>query len=143
MAIFKKNTKDDAEAAVKAAPTTDAPAKKATKKATKKADEKPVKKARAISTLAMRTIIAPLATEKTAALADKGVYVFLVATDANRVAVKQAVRELYKVTPVKVNIISVRGKAKRFGRFAGRRSDMKKALVTLPKGSHLDLFETV
>lgn len=146
MAIFKKKKQDEAEE-VKTTEVTEAAAtEKVEKKAkkTKKADDKKEsKKARSISVLAMRTIIAPLATEKTARLAEKNVYAFLVAKDANRVAVKQAVRELYKVTPVKVNIINVRGKAKRFGRFEGRRSDVKKALVTLPQGSHIDLFETV
>lgn len=147
MAILKKKKQAEAEEVktteATAAAATEKVEKKA-KKTTKKAeDKKESKKARAISTLAMRTILAPLATEKSAALAEKNVYVFLVAQDANRVAVKQAVRELYKVTPIKVNIVNVRGKAKRFGRFVGRRSDMKKALVTLPQGSHIDLFETV
>lgn len=99
--------------------------------------------ARSVSTLAMRTILAPLATEKTAHLADRGVYAFLVAKDANRIAVRQAFRELYKVTPVKVNIINGRGTMKRVGRFLGRTSDVKKALVTLPKGIHINVFESV
>lgn len=99
--------------------------------------------AKGVSVLASRTIIAPLATEKAAHLADRGVYAFLVAPDANRVAVRQAVRELYHVTPVAVRIIRMRGKAKRFGRFVGSRSDRKKALVTVPSGTHLDLFAAV
>lgn len=142
MAIFKRKK------TVEAAPATDelakaiAPAKEAAPKAAKKSTAKKTS-ARSVSTLAMRTILAPLATEKTAHLADRGVYGFLVAKDANRIAVRQAFRELYNVTPVKVNIINVRGTTKRVGRFTGRSSDYKKALVTLPKGSHINVFESV
>lgn len=142
MAIFKRKKTDAAapetEEAVKAVATAEDAAPKAAKKRKAKSTS-----ARSVSTLAMRTIIAPLATEKTAHLADRGVYGFLVAKDANRIAVRQAFRELYNVTPVKVNIINVRGTTKRVGRFVGRSSDYKKALVTLPKGSHINVFESV
>lgn len=145
MAIFKK-TKKTEDAQVSEATTEKKPvkAKKAVKADAPKAEKKAEKKsARTVSSLALRTIIAPLATEKTARLAAGSVYAFLVNKNANRVAVKQAIRELYKVTPVKVNIVNVRGTARRFGRFVGRTSDTKKALVTLPKGSHIDVFEAV
>lgn len=153
MAILKRKTTaaETAEEAVTETAvssneaTAAAPAKEAKKKApkAKKEEATPARKANAVSTLAMRTILRPLATEKTAHLADRGVYAFLVAKDANRVAVRQAIRELYKVNPVKVNIIRVRGTEKRFGRFIGRTSDLKKALVTLPQGTHIDVFESV
>lgn len=144
MAIFKKTKKtDEAQVEAVTAPKKTvkvAKAKKAVKAETPKAE---TKASRVISTLALRTIIVPLATEKTAHLASNGVYAFLVHKDANRIAVKQAIRELYKVTPVKVNIVNVRGTARRFGRFTGRTSATKKAFVTLPKGSHIDVFEAV
>lgn len=89
------------------------------------------------------TLLAPLVTEKSAHLADAGVYAFLVPVTANRVAVGQAFRELYKVIPVKVNIIRVHGKEHRFGGVASRQSDWKKALVTLPKGIKVDIFEKI
>ncbi len=147
MGIFKRKTKaaDIAEAAARPATAAqEAVVKESKQKAPRaKAEETPVRKASAMSSLAAHTILRPLATEKSAQLAERGVYVFLVAKDANRVAVRQAVRELYKVTPVKVNIIRVRGTAKRFGRTVGRTQDVKKALVTLPQGSHIDVFESV
>lgn len=129
MAIFKKKTQAPTHNVVPS----------------EKQAEKPVKakKAKAVSVLALRTILRPFATEKTARLADKGVYAFIVARDANRVAVGKAVRELYGVTPVKVNIMNVRGTARRFGRAIGRTSDMRKALVTLPQGTRIDVFESV
>lgn len=139
MGIFKKNTKEEygGEKSVKA------PKEPKAAKAAKA--EAPVKAraARSLSLLANRTIVAPVASEKSAHLADRGVYVFLVAPDANRITVKQAIRELYNVTPSKVNIMNVRGTARRFGRFIGRTQDVKKALVMLPKGSHIDVFEAV
>ncbi len=142
MPIFKRNKKTDevapqvekAPKAVASATDVAAPKTKSTKTKTS---------GRSVSTLAMRTILAPLATEKTAHLADRGVYAFLVAKDANRIAVRQAFRELYNVTPIKVNIVNTRGTMKRVGRFTGRGSDVKKALVTLPKGSHINVFESV
>lgn len=139
MAIFKKKSGAPAPKEVKdaAVETTETAAPKAARKAKASAS------GRSVSTLAMRTLLAPLATEKTAHLADRGVYGFLVAKDANRIAVRQAFRELYKITPVKVNIITVRGSVKRVGRTMGRTSDMKKAFVTLPKGSHINVFESV
>lgn len=137
MAIFKRSKKIE-ESDPTVAKVTSKP-----KKAKSVIIDDAGRKARNVSTLAMRTILAPLATEKTAHLADRGVYVFRVAKDANRVAVKQAFRELYNVTPVKVNIVRVGGVSKRFGRFMGRTNDWKKALVTLPKGSHINVFESV
>lgn len=142
MPILKRKTKTtdapvQAEAEVKEAK----PAKKTTKKVAKQATETSTTVApKAVSRFAAATIIAPIVTEKAARLSGNNVMVFRVAPTATRVAVKQAVKELYKVTPVKVNIISVRGKAVRFGRFAGRTQDMKKALVTLPKGARIDAF---
>lgn len=143
MAILKKKT--DAAATADEAVQESAAAKpaKAVKKAKKTKEAAPARKAKAVSVLALRTILRPLATEKTARLADKGVYAFVVAKGSNRVAVRQAIRELYGVTPVKVNIVNVRGTERRFGRTVGRTSDMKKAFVTLPQGTHIDVFESV
>lgn len=138
MAIFKRSKKIE-EGVASATEETMQPKAKAKNATTDESG----KKTRSVSHSAMRTIIAPLATEKTARLADHGVYAFRVAKDANRVSVKQAVRELYHVTPVRVNIINVGGTSKRFGRHIGRTSDWKKALVTLPKGSHINVFESV
>lgn len=90
-----------------------------------------------------RTLLAPLVTEKSAHLADQGVYAFLVPTNANRVTVGQAFREMYKVTPVKINIIRVHGKEHRFGQVTSRQSDWKKALVSVPKGTRIDIFEKI
>ena len=83
----------------------------------------------------------PLITEKTSILREDGrTLVFEVATGANKVQIKQAVERLLgsKVASVRTNI--AHGKVKRQGRFAGRRSDWKKAYVTLRDGEKMPEF---
>ncbi len=66
---------------------------------------------------------------------------FKVASGADKLQIKRAVEELFKVKVVDVRTMVVRGKEKRMGRFAGRRPSWKKALVTIRKGDHIELFE--
>ncbi|OQW65044.1 MAG: 50S ribosomal protein L23 [Nitrospira sp. ST-bin4] len=88
-------------------------------------------------------LIQPLLTEKITGLREKTNTVgFIVHPDANRVQIKQAVESLLKVKVQKVNVLNIRGKVKRLGRFSGRRSDWKKAFVTLKKGEKLEMYES-
>jgi large subunit ribosomal protein L23 len=90
-----------------------------------------------------RVLVQPLLTEKITALREQTNTVgFVVHPDANRVQIKQAVEALLKVKVDKVNIVNVRGKIKRLGRFSGRRSDWKKAFVTLREGEKLEMYES-
>jgi large subunit ribosomal protein L23 len=114
----------------------------ATKKTTKKTEAVAKRSTKALSELARAVALAPLMTEKTAHLAGSSVYAFRVAPDANRVAVRQAFREMYGVLPVRVNIVRVHGKEKRTGRILSRQTDWKKAYVAIPTGTTLDLFAT-
>lgn len=120
------------------------PVKKATAKkvASKKGkqSEGAVTALKVISRFASQTIIAPLVTEKTASLGSKNVLVFRIASNATRVAVKQAIAEMYGITPVKVNVITVRPRAMTFGRTQGTTKGYKKAMVTLPPGKTIDVF---
>ena len=61
-------------------------------------------------------------------------YTFKVAKNANKVEIAQAVETLFGVKVAKVNTISVKGKMKRMGRYAGFRPEWKKAIVTLAEG---------
>jgi len=89
-------------------------------------------------------LLKPLLTEKLTALREKGNKVgFVVRSDANRIEIKRAVESMLKVRVERVNVMNVRGKTKRLGKFAGRRSDWKKAIVTLKEGEKLDMFEGV
>jgi large subunit ribosomal protein L23 len=118
-------------------------AKKTVKKSlktTKKASVGETVAPKSISRFAADVFIAPLVTEKTAGLSTKNVLVFRVAQRATRVAVKQAMKELYGVVPVKVNMVTVRPRAMRFGRTQGKTKGYKKAMVTLPAGKTIDVF---
>ncbi|MBM4120242.1 MAG: 50S ribosomal protein L23 [Nitrospira sp.] len=85
----------------------------------------------------------PLLTEKMTALREGANQVgFAVRADANRVEIKKAIEALLKVKVERVNVMTVKGKIKRLGRFAGKRSDWKKAIVTLKKGEKLELYES-
>ena len=147
MSILKRITgKKKAEAPEQEAQVEAAPVEKKTTKATKAKTKKataPKASGKVLSELTVKTLLAPIVTEKSAHLADAGVYVFWVPDSANRVAVRQAFREMYKVTPVKVNVVRVHGKEHRFGSTLSRQSDWKKALVTVPKGTRIDIFEKV
>jgi large subunit ribosomal protein L23 len=70
-------------------------------------------------------------------------YVFRVAHDANKLQIKQAVEKAFNVKVREVSTANVKGKTKRLGRFQGRRSDWKKAFVSLKPGDKIELFETV
>ncbi len=83
----------------------------------------------------------PIISEKSFALAGRGVYVFLVTSAANKKIVATQVHELYKVDVEEVRIINIPGKIKRAGRKLGKRSDIKKALVKVKKGQKIAIFE--
>lgn len=88
-------------------------------------------------------LVQPLLTEKITGLRERTNTVgFVVHPDANRVQIKRAVEALLKVKVEKVNVMNVRGKMKRLGRFSGKRSDWKKAFVTLKEGEKLELYES-
>jgi large subunit ribosomal protein L23 len=88
-------------------------------------------------------LVKPLLTEKITGLREQTNTVgFMVHPDANRVQIGQAVEALLKVKVEKVNVMNVRGKVKRLGRFTGKRSDWKKAFVTLKKGEKLEMYES-
>ncbi len=84
----------------------------------------------------------PLITEKTTMLtAQHNTYAFEVAREANKIDIKRAVEELFKVDVVKVNTLNVRGKERRRGRTVGRTPSWKKAYVTVAEGQKIDIFE--
>ena len=77
----------------------------------------------------------PLVTEKSTMLREAGnVIAFEVDPNANKIEVKKAVEELFKVKVEEVRLFNVRGKMKRMGRWAGKRRDWRKAYVRLKEG---------
>jgi len=88
-------------------------------------------------------LVQPLLTEKLTGIRETTNTVgFIVHPDANRLQIKQAVETLLKVKVARVNVMNVLGKVKRLGRFSGKRSDWKKAFVTLKKGEKLEMYES-
>ena len=97
------------------------------------------RRARKLSREAMYDILrSPLITEKATMLSEKGQFVFRVAIDATKPEIKAAVEGLFGVTVLAVNTLVQKGKTKRFKGRPGKRSDVKKAFVTLAAGQSID-----
>jgi large subunit ribosomal protein L23 len=84
----------------------------------------------------------PLITEKGTLLKEQtNQVIFEVDRRANKVEIRQAVEKIFKVKVLSVHTLNVDGKKKRVGRILGRRSDWKKAYVTLAPGQTVEFFE--
>lgn len=90
-----------------------------------------------------KILIEPILSEKSNLLREKGKYVFKVNLQANKMQIKEAVRKLFNVEPVSCNVMVVGGKPKNMRRRAGYTSSWKKAIVELPEGKKIGLFEGV
>ncbi|HKQ58918.1 MAG TPA: 50S ribosomal protein L23 [Candidatus Eisenbacteria bacterium] len=92
-----------------------------------------------------RTIVRKaLITEKGTALRElRNQYHFEVARDANKIEIKHAVEVIFSVKVNHVRTMQMRGKVKRQGRYQGKRSDWKKAVVTLQPEQKIELFEQI
>ncbi len=93
-------------------------------------------------------LIRPLFTEKMTTLtADQKKYGFIVAYDANKIEIKNAIAKKFNVNVIDVNTIRYEGKVKtqfrKSGRFSGKTPHYKKAIITLKSGETIDLFEQV
>ena len=87
-------------------------------------------------------ILAPVITEKAVSVLPEKKYTFKVKKDANKIAIAQAVEEIFGVKVKKVNTISMKGHLRRMGRNEGYTSDWKKAVVTLTEDSKtIDFFD--
>jgi large subunit ribosomal protein L23 len=85
----------------------------------------------------------PIISEKSTALAEiANRQVFEVAMNANKGMIRDAVQKLFKVKVERVRTIIQHGKVKRVGRFVSKRSNWKKAIVTLAEGERIELFQT-
>ncbi|MFA6626928.1 MAG: 50S ribosomal protein L23 [Bacilli bacterium] len=90
---------------------------------------------------AYEVIKRPLITEKSTKLVEERKYTFEVMQGANKIEVKKAIEELYPVKVIAVNIINVRKKPRKVGKYEGLRPAVRKAIVTLDEGQKLDVFE--
>ena len=87
-------------------------------------------------------ILRPIITEKSTLLKEVGnQYIFEVQRSANKIEIKKAVEKLFKVKVLEVHVSNMEGKKKRLGRFTGKRSDWKKAIVKLGPKDKITIFE--
>ena len=91
--------------------------------------------------IASDIILKPIITEDSISRLADGKYTFKVAKDATKVEIAKAVEKLFDVEVAKVNTISVKGKEKRMGKYAGFRPDWKKAIVTLKGDKTIEFFD--
>ncbi len=92
---------------------------------------------------AMAVLIRPVVSEKSYALMDRGVYVFIVDPRATKIEVRHAVEQAFGVRVTNVNTLNRKGKATRNRRtnVKGKRPDTKRAIVTLHPDDSIDLFD--
>jgi len=91
----------------------------------------------------MTVIVEPITSEKTTRIAEKSKqFAFKVLKSATKHEIKDAIEHLFKVTVQSVTVVNVRGKVKRFRQKEGRRSDWKKAYVSLQPGQDIDFTMT-
>ena len=90
----------------------------------------------------MQVLVAPQVSEKATMLAEKvNQVVFVVTPDATKPEIKAAVELLFKVQVSSVQVANAKGKIKRFGRTMGRRSNVRKAFVSLMPGQEINFAE--
>jgi large subunit ribosomal protein L23 len=92
---------------------------------------------------AYRFLVKPLVTEKATNLMTQNKYVFVVSKEANKIEIAKAIEALYSVKPLKVNLSNVKGKKVARGKIRGQRKDWRKAVVTLPAGQTIKIYEGV
>jgi len=90
-----------------------------------------------------RVLVKPLVTEKAAKIGTQNKYAFVVAIAANKIMIARSIEQVYGVKPVKVNIIRLKGKIVSSRRLRGKRKDWKKAIITLPAGKNINIYEGV
>ena len=86
-------------------------------------------------------IVRPVITEKSSRLMEKNQYTFEVHPRANKIQIRNAIQELFKVKVEKVHTIKVHSKPKRMGMFVGKSRSWKKAIVSVQQGQRIDFFE--
>ena len=88
-------------------------------------------------------LVKPMVSEKSMILMEDNKYSFVVDKNANKVEIKHAVEELFKVNVLEVTTRIVKGKVKRMGRTEGKRPDIKRAIVTLKEGDKIEVFSSL
>jgi len=110
----------------------------------KKKSEKKVEKSKAkVESLAHKILLYPKISEKATYLGEENKYVFIVSRKANKKEIKQAIKDVYGIKPLSVKTVKVGGKERRYGKVQGKTVGYKKAIVALPKGETIQLYDGV
>ena len=92
----------------------------------------------------LKVLVAPVISEKSTMVAEKlNQAAFVVVPDATKAEVKAAVELLFKVQVTSVHILNLKGKQKRFGRFMGKRNDVRQDYATLAQGQEINFAQEV
>ena len=145
MGIFGKKKDKKKEEAVAEKPKADLAEPKKEEAKAKPAKKKVVRKEKGSDKKdnLEKVLIRPLITEKVSMMGSFGQYVFEVAPKANKVEIKRAIKQVYGVTPVSVNVMNVSGKSVRYGRTISKRKNWRKAIITLKEGDKIEVYEGV
>lgn len=118
-------------------------------KVEKEAEKKPEKKYEKketrteIGKITKDIILEPWITEKSHIQMAMNKYIFRVRPEADKKGIKDAVQAMYNVKVIDINIVNIPSKRRTYGRFVGRKSGYKKAIVTLKEGDKIELFKGV
>ena len=92
----------------------------------------------------MKVLVGPIVSEKSTMIGEKHKQIsFVVVPDATKYEVKAAVELLFNTKVSSVQILNLKGKQKRFGRYMGKRNDVRKAYVTLSEGQEINFEQEV
>ena len=86
-------------------------------------------------------ILRPVITEKSSRLMELNKYTFEVHSSANKIQIRKAIEEIFKVKVLSVHTISIHSKPKRMGAFLGKTRSWKTAIVSLAQGERIEFFE--
>lgn len=151
MGIFDKKKKDEVKADTKTEKVKTTKKVKEDKSVAKKASKNTKKEKKQEKTVtyqatgeAYKVLLKPLISEKSANNEkDFNKYTFIVSAKATKPQIKEAIKKVYSVNPVKVNIINVKPKKVRFRGVKGSKKSFTKAVVSLKKGETIDYFKPV
>lgn len=92
-----------------------------------------------MSVTSSKILMRPVITEKATFLNSENKYIFEVSVAANKIDVQKAFEATYKIKPIRINMIKVKGKNVRYGQTSGKTKDWKKAIITLKEGDKIEL----
>lgn len=150
MALFSKKNKDDEAAKKVTSASASAPASPmpgmvmpgSGSKEEKSKKSKP-KKLKSDTKSAYRVLMRPIISEKGSFLAEENTYLFQVNKKATRREVANAIDAVYGIMPLKVRLVNISGKGRKYRNVQGWKADWKKAMVSLPPDKKIDLYEGV